>query len=113
MAPKEKTKETKPAQADPEDPAVASDKANQKLEHTEGGVTTRDDKADLGVPMLPGDGSEPAGPEDALGPGPKRGDYSGRIGPESYHPHEGSQAQRPRAEEIGDVKGQKGGVTTG
>lgn len=86
----------------------------------------RGDATDLGVPMLPGDGSEPQGPEDAVGPGPKRGDYTGRIGGENYQPHEVRPVadpkpgepkvevvpQRPRAEEIGDEAGEKGGVTT-
>ncbi len=108
---------------------VAAAGENTKLEHTNGGVTTRDDALDLGVPMLPGDGSEPVGPEDALGVGPKRGDYTGRIGSGDYQPHEvrlGSveaqldpnqpsvvvEAQRPRVEEIGEVAGKKGGVDT-
>ncbi len=86
----------------------------------------RGDATDLGVPMLPGDGSEPVGPEDALGPGPKRGDYSDRIGPAGYQPHqvvpvEGAEPgqpqvevvkQRERAAERGDDAGEKGGVTT-
>ena len=87
---------------------------------------TRADALDAGVPMLPGDPSEPQGPEDALGIGPKRGDYTGRIGPESYQPHQAVpipakdqvkggptarlEAQRPRAEDIGDEKGVKGGT---
>lgn len=88
-------------------------------------TTTRQDATDLGVPMLPGDPSEPVGPEDALGPGPKRGDYSGRVGPENYQPHQivpvdapaGEPqvevvAQRDRASDRGDAKGEKGGVTT-
>lgn len=105
---------------------VASEQQNAKLEHSDGGVTTRDDAADLGVPMLPGDASEAVGPEDALGEGPKRGDYTDRIGPSNYHPHQvvpnpdagdgepnvKVEAQRPRAEDIGDAKGEKGGVTT-
>ncbi len=105
-------------------PSVAGSKDNAKLKHSQGGVTTRDDATDLGVPMLAGDGSEPTGPEDALGVGPKRGDYTGRIGPSSYQPHESVivaepeengptvqvQAQRPRAEDIGDDKGVKGGT---
>jgi hypothetical protein len=99
------------------------------LEHTQGGVTTRDDAHDLGVPMLPGEPDEPVGPEDALGEGPKRGDYTDRLGDSSYQPHETivnpdhdpsdpeSPAtivvpQRPRAQEIGDVAGKKGGVET-
>lgn len=59
--------------------AVATDKENDKLEHSQGGVTTRDDAADAGVPMLQGKPEERTGPEDALGRGPKRGDYSGRL----------------------------------
>lgn len=66
---------------------------------------------DLGVPMLPSSGDEPTGPEDALGVGPKRGDYTGRVG-ESYHPHSGSVPQKPRVTDIGDVPGKKGGVDT-
>lgn len=92
---------------------------DSKLQHPEGGVTTRDDATDLGVTMLQGDPSEPTGPEDALGVGPKRGDYGDRIGPASYHPHESIRndqgktelvAQKPRAEEVGEVAGKKGGV---
>ncbi len=48
------------------------------LEHTRGGVHTRDG-ADAGVPMLAGSADEPVGPEDAYGRGPKRGDYTGRV----------------------------------
>lgn len=112
-----------------ESPGVASESENQRLEHSAGGVTTRDDALDLGVPMLPGSPNEPVGPEDALGEGPKRGDYTDRIGPSSYHPHEVRPTsaedradptkpsavavpQRPRAEDIGDVEGKKGGVDT-
>lgn len=99
---------------------IASESQNDKLEHTEGGVTTRDDATDLGVPMLQGDGSEPVGPEDALGPGPKRGDYSKRLGDANYAPHEVTRTdegvtvvdQAPRASEQGEVKGVKGGVDT-
>jgi hypothetical protein len=105
-------------------PSVAGTSDNAKLTHPEGGVTTRDDATDLGVPMLPGDRSEPTGPEDALGVGPKRGDYTGRIGPSSYQPHESIrvagakageptvrvEAQRPRADDIGDESGVKGGT---
>jgi hypothetical protein len=99
---------------------------NAKLEHTAGGVTTRDDATDMGVPMLPGSPDEPIGPEDALGPGPKRGDYTGRVGPSDYQPHQivpvpdakdGEPqvqvvAQRERAGDRGDAKNEKGGVTT-
>lgn len=97
-----------------------------RLEHSQGGVSTRDDVTDLGVPMLPGDPSEPQGPEDALGAGKKRGDYRARLGDSSYRPHvvvpdpdakPGEPqvkvvAQWERAEEIGEVKGKKGGVSS-
>jgi hypothetical protein len=105
---------------------IASPAQNEKLEHTDSGVTTRDDVTDLGVPMLPGDPSEPIGPEDALGAGPKRGDYSQRLGTDGYQPHQvvpvpdaapGEPqvqvvAQRPHASEQGDEAGVKGGVDT-
>ena len=97
---------------DKTDKGVASKAQNDKLKHSEGGVTTRDDALDLGVPMLQGDPSEPQGPEDALGDGPKRGDYRDRIGPSSYQPHAGAEPQRPKADDIGDAKGLKGGVET-
>lgn len=58
---------------------VASVEANAGLEHSQGGVTTRDDRHDVGVPMLQGDPKEPTGPEDALGRGEKRGDYRERV----------------------------------
>lgn len=104
---------------------VANLEDNKALTHSVDGVTTRDDATDMGVPMLPGDPNEPVGPEDALGPGPTRGDYSGRIGPENYQPHEvvpvtdakeGEPqvrvvAQRQRVEQ-GEVPREKGGVTT-
>ncbi|MDQ3654010.1 MAG: hypothetical protein M3457_02875 [Chloroflexota bacterium] len=108
------------------DPTVASDRQNARLEHSQGGITTRDDRTDVGVTMLPGDPSEPVGPEDALGAGPTRGDYRGRLGSSAYQPHTTVPvsdpqpgeatvqvvAQRPFAEEIGDVAGVKGGVDT-
>lgn len=117
----------KPKPKDKAAESVASDKDNARLEHTQGGVTTRDDATDLGVPMLPGSADEPQGPEDALGAGPKRGDYRGRLGGADYEPHETVRipdakpgeahtrvvAQRPRAAELGDEKGRKGGVQTG
>jgi hypothetical protein len=101
-------------------------KESRKLEHTHGGATTRDDALDAGVPMLQGDASEPQGPEDALGPGKKRGDYRGRIGDSNYSPHVAVSipdakpgephtrlvSQAERVEEIGDEKGKKGGVQT-
>ena len=104
------------------DRGVASTSENDALQHTEGGTTTRRDAGDLGVPMLPGKGDEPVGPEDALGEGPKRGQYADRIGPSNYLPHEvrrdvvdGTpqlvvEAQRPRVDDLGDGVG-KGGVT--
>jgi hypothetical protein len=105
---------------------IATTSENQKLEHPQGGITTRDDILDLGVPMLPGSENERQGPEDALGEGPKRGDYTNRLGGSTYHPHEALpvknaapgeptvrlEAQRPRAEDIGDAEGLKGGVET-
>lgn len=93
-----------------------------KLEHTEGGVTTRDDALDAGVPMLPGQPDEPIGPEDAFGRGPKRGDYSDRIdsGPHLVteripdakpgEPHTRLVNVSERAGERGDKPG-KGGVS--
>lgn len=132
--------------------AVATDKQNAKLEHSRDGVTTRDDQADAGAPMLQGKPDERTGPEDALGRGPKRGDYRGRLqGSELAHevvPSEnggetvtrfvdresGASAksgdknavevavdlapagtlehQPPRADDIGDEAGKKGGVET-
>jgi hypothetical protein len=114
-----------PTKTDPSE-QIATEAQNAKLKHSRGGVTTRDDATDLGVPMLPGDPKERQGPEDALGSGPKRGDYRNRIGSTAYQPHEivpvedakpgeatvRVEAQRPRAEEIGDEKGKKGGVET-
>jgi hypothetical protein len=106
------------AQRKATDPSVASAEDNESLEHTAGGMSTRVDVTDLGVPMLPGSPDEPTGPEDALGVGPKRGDYTNRIGPSNYHPHESFltpeglkiEAQRPRAEDRGDEEGVKGGT---
>lgn len=119
--------ETKDSKKDA-DASIATDADNAKLEHSEGGVTTRDDALDAGVPMLPGSPDEPQGPEDALGEGPKRGDYTGRVGPQGYQPHRSVPipaservpggpnarlvAQRPLTEDIGDAEGRKGGVDT-
>jgi hypothetical protein len=105
----------------------------RELPHTMGGSTTRDDLLDAGVPMLPGSPKERVGPEDALGEGPKRGDYTGRVDPNAhesvpnpkagqpilgpdgqvldFEPHSVLVAQAPRAEDIGDAAG-KGGVDT-
>lgn len=90
------------------------------------GVTTRDDAKDLGVPMLAGDPSEPTGPEDALGSGKKRGDYSGRQPENTDHyaavenpnydrndpssPRSVLVHQNPLVEQRGDEKGVKGGT---
>lgn len=98
----------------------------KKDENKVEGVTTRDDALDMGVPMLAGDPDEPIGPEDALGPGPKRGDYSRRLGDSYYNPHqtvavedakEGEPrvkviAQAERASEQGEKAKLKGGVDT-
>lgn len=93
-------------------------------EHSRGGVTTRDDAADLGVDMLPGDPDEPQGPEDAFGPGPKRGDYTGRVGDGAHvqivpNPNAGDGEpnvirvdQVARASQRGEAAGLKGGVDT-
>lgn len=87
--------------------------------------TTKDDALDSGVPMLPGDPSEPSGPEDALGSGPKRGDYSDVIGEREFYAsvpnpnHDPSDPnspasvlvhQNPLVEDRGDDKGVKGGT---
>lgn len=89
------------------------------------GVTTRDDAKDLGVPMLAGDVSEPVGPEDALGSGKKRGDYSGRQDVADHYaavpnpaydrdnpdsPRSVLVHQNPLVEQRGDDKGKKGGT---
>ena len=124
-------KETKAEAEAKKDAGVASDKQNAKLEHSESGATTRDG-TDAGVPMLPGDASEPVGPEDAFGEGPKRGDYSERVdgshmesrpvegGGEpildedgntvDYKPKSELVPQTPRASDQGEVPGEKGGV---
>lgn len=87
--------------------------------------TTRDDALDSGAPMLKGDPSEPAGPEDALGSGKKRGDYSGLIGNQEFYAsvpnpnHDPSDPsspasvlvhQNPLVAQRGDDKGVKGGT---
>lgn len=58
---------------------VATAEQNAALEHSDSGKTTRDG-LDAGVPMIQGDPTEPTGPEDAFGKGPKRGDYAERTG---------------------------------
>jgi len=106
---------------------MAEDKKSNdsNLKHSEGGLTTRDDALDSGAPMLPGDKSEPAGPEDALGSGKKRGDYSDLVGDRQFYAsvpnpdHDPSDPespasvlvhQNPLVEDRGDDKGVKGGT---
>jgi hypothetical protein len=93
----------------------------KKGEHSMGGMSHRDDPSYLGVDMLPGDPSEPSGPEDALGPGPKRGDYeetiaAGGVTHTSIERNEDGEIevvyQNERASNRGDTKGKKGGVET-
>jgi hypothetical protein len=93
---------------------------------------------DVGVDMLPAaePDSEPTGPEDAAGPGPKRGDYEDRVLPSlhaheivatedggepiydddgnfvDYKPNSVAVAQAPRFADQGEVAGKKGGVDT-
>lgn len=117
-------------------PGVASPEQNAELEHTQGGATTRDDSQDLGVPMIQGHPDEPVGPEDALGIGPKRGDYRERVLDDPHevvpiHPETDDNglvvnedggfdtprtsvavSQRQRTEDIGDAPAEKGGVDT-
>ncbi len=103
-------------------PAAGTDTA---LRHSQGGATTRDDALDSGAPMLQGDPSEPVGPEDALGSGPKRGDYRGLIGDRRYQvavldpghdPDDPFSSrvvlvdQNPLVGQRGDEKGVKGGT---
>ena len=88
-------------------------------------TNTRDDALDSGAPMLKGDASEPSGPEDALGSGKKRGDYSGLIGNQEFYAsvpnpnHDPSDPsspasvlvhQNPLVKQRGDDKGVKGGT---
>jgi hypothetical protein len=104
---------------------MAEKKNDNDLKHSESGTTTRSDALDSGAPMLQGSGSEPVGPEDALGSGPKRGDYSKLIGTQQFHAsvpnpnHDPSDpssprsvlvAQNPLVEQRGDEKGVKGGT---
>jgi len=49
--------------------------------HTKTDVIAKTDPTDVGVPMRPAPaGWTHQGPEDALDPGPKRGNYTGRLG---------------------------------
>lgn len=92
-----------------------------KLKHTRGGTTTRDDETDVGVPMLAGDPAEPIGPEDAFGPGKKRGDYTQEPRSVQIVPNPDAKPGEPtvkavdqtaRAAERGEVAKVKGGVGT-
>jgi hypothetical protein len=96
--------------------------------------TTRDG-TDVGVNAVGTDGDEPQGPEDALGPGPKRGDYRDRQPEGAVHtrgvpipddelgrdehgnlvegqPITRMEVQNDHVHNIGDVPGKKGGVHT-
>lgn len=87
-------------------------------------TTTKDDALDSGVPMLKGDASEPVGPEDALGSGPKRGDYSefadrrytASVPNPNHDPSDPDSPasvlveQTPLIKQRGDEKGVKGGT---
>jgi hypothetical protein len=97
-------------------------------------VAREDEPAgDGALPMLPGSAAEPVGPEDALGLGPKRGDYADRVpgNPTTvilaedggapikvggqvvdYTPISEQVDQRAEAQRRGDVAGRKGGVDT-
>jgi hypothetical protein len=134
--------------SDDDGPSVEVAPDPSELEHTMGGSTTKD-ALDMGVPMLQGAPDEPIGPEDALGEGAKRGDYTDRqdgaqhyesvANPKAGQPiqkwikdgqdakegDEGAELvtvdyepaytqvlQNPRVEDIGEVPGEKGGVTT-
>jgi hypothetical protein len=107
MGTKKKTADAETDEPAVADPVVPTDPVSGK-ELQSGDKVQRAD-GDLGVPMLAGDSSEPTGPEDALGEGPKRGDYTDRVNPRA---HEGTVPQAPRAEDIGDEPGVKGGVDT-
>lgn len=61
-----------------------------------------------GVEMVPGTVAEEVGPEDALGEGLKRGDYTERQDGQSHFSGDVEQTDLP--EEIGDTLGKKGGV---
>lgn len=99
-------------------------KTDARLKHSQGGVTTRDDALDSGAPMLAGDPSEPAGPEDALGSGLKRGDYAywqtrrhqASVVNPNHDPSDPTSPrvvlvdQNPLVGQRGDEKGVKGGT---
>jgi hypothetical protein len=66
---------------------------------------------ELGVPMFAGASTEPVGPEDALGPGTKRGDYSGRMDGSAHYSGGVLQTTTPWGEHA-DQPDKKGGVST-
>lgn len=121
------------AKVSEETKAKSSRKSSSKSEEPAPEATTKDG-TDAGVDMLPGDASEPVGPEDAFGEGQKRGDYSGRVsgahaesvplegGGEPILDDDGNVvdlkpksklvSQTERAGDQGEVPGEKGGVTT-
>lgn len=98
--------------------SVASPAENARLEHSEGGSTTRDDNLDAGVPMTQGEKgtTHPAGPEDALGPEETRGDYSGRIdsGPHLQSVPTSAEERKgtPLKDDDGNVVGYEPGPTS-
>jgi hypothetical protein len=101
-------------------------KQQKRLEHSQGGITTRDDANDLGVDMLPGHRNLLGRSSSALRQGPKRGDYSQQSLPPGYEPMTSEPIpnaksgepqvrmvrQRPNAQIRGDVPKKKGGVDT-
>lgn len=83
---------------------------NDTIEHTRGGITTRSDANDVGVPMRElAEGEKPRrGPEDALDPN-SRGDYSERLkdGPSirmDPTPVDEREEKLDRKQKIGDGK---------
>jgi hypothetical protein len=114
-------------QDQPRKSAASKRAESQEESKPEADQTVERDLLDSGVPMIETDWrDEPTGPEDALGEGPTRGDYSERIGPSNYHPHQvvageqredGSfepvvQRQRDFVEQGETPPGTKGGVNS-
>jgi hypothetical protein len=69
------------------------------------------DAANAGVPMHVGDPDEPQGPEDALGVGTKRGDYSGRGDGKTHYEGTTLQEYGPWGDHAAEPT-KKGGVST-
>lgn len=124
------TQQTPPQATPPQSDAESTD---GPLNPPQAG-TTRDGN-DSGVRAVPTSGDEPTGPEDALGHGPKRGDYRDRQPEGAVHmrgvpipedelqrdddgnvidgqPLTRLEVQNQHVENIGDVPGKKGGVHT-